>query len=891
MWPTDWIRFLQLPLRRAARTSRRGRRARLSLESLEERVLLTTDTWSNANGGNWSDAKNWSAGVPAPTDDVVISVQNAIVNIDVAATVHNLTINVNEFVTVDSSLTINGDFQWQDGSIDYGPGTINLASKTTTMEISGNQARTLDGVTLNNPGTVTWTGNAVITLSSQTVINNSGTWNIHGDGGFEQGDFGGGSFNNSGTLAVAAGSGTVDLTGSNANGPSFNNAGGKIDVTSGTLDLPTGTATGATFTVAAGAVVDFNDVWVAQTWTGTYTGSGGGTVEFTGGSLNAGTAGATLNFPAGMLQWLGSTNNPSIEGPGAFTNTGYLTISGNNARTLDGATLNNPGTVTWAGNAVITLSSKTVINNSGTWNIQGDGGFEQGDFGGGSFNNSGMLDVAAGSGTVDLTGGNANGPSFNNAGGKIDVTSGTLDLPTGTATGATFTVAAGAVVDFNDVWVAQTWTGTYTGSGGGTVEFTGSSLDAGSAGATLNFPAGMLQWLGSTNDPSIEGTGTFTNTGFLIISGNNARTLDGATLNNPGTVTWTGNAVITLSSGTVINNSGTWDIEGGGSFAQGDFGGGSFHNSGVLKVYDAAAKTLTITGGAATNTFTYQQATTQDAAGNLHTTFTITLNGNNASYPDTTLTQVVVSASGSGNTANISTNDTYTGNDGKRHETVEEAIIGAGGTGTLYRTDAAGNQSVFMTLSGFTHEYDYAGSADPGLIIGTAGTQNFFVSAGAYAYMNSGSAFYFIGGAKYVYGFSANTYDVAYHYDGSGASALVISGVAYSFMVGTDKGASFFNEAVGFQTNYGIAQHPGQDTAYFYDSPLNDVFVGHTGASYMYSDNSSGQYVEFDYTQGFALVYAYSFVGGTDDAYVYDTAVNQVAPYDPVHKTGWHRIV
>jgi hypothetical protein len=43
----------------------------------------------------------------------------------------------------------------------------------------------------------------------------------------------------------------------------------------------------------------------------------------------------------------------------------------------------------------------------------------------------------------------------------------------------------------------------------------------------------------------------------------------------------------------------------------------------------------------------------------------------------------------------------------------------------------------------------------------------------------------------------------------------VVSGTAYSFMLGTDKGASFFNEAAGFQPNYGIAQRPGQDTAIF----------------------------------------------------------------------------
>ena len=164
-------------------------------------------------------------------------------------------------------------------------------------------------------------------------------------------------------------------------------------------------------------------------------------------------------------------------------------------------------------------------------------------------------------------------------------------------------------------------------------------------------------------------------------------------------------------------------------------------------------------------------------------------------------------------------------------------------------------------------------------VYGTAGVANTFVSAGSYAYMNSGNAFYYISGAKYVYGYAANNTDVAYHYDGSGASALVMSGVQYSFMEGTDHGASFFNEAVGFKTTYGIAQHAGQDTAIFYDSPMDDVFAGYTDYSYLYADSADGSLAYFDKATGFAQVYAYAFVGGTDYAYVYDANVNHTSGF------------
>jgi len=207
-------------------------------------------------------------------------------------------------------------------------------------------------------------------------------------------------------------------------------------------------------------------------------------------------------------------------------------------------------------------------------------------------------------------------------------------------------------------------------------------------------------------------------------------------------------------------------------------------------------------------------------------------------------------------------------------------VLGNGG-GQLQKLDASGNLVPFVLLNNFTAVYAFTGHDDTGLMNGTPGVQNVFVSAGAYCYMSSGSGFYLISGARYVYAYATGAGDIAYHYDGSGASALVISGVAYSFMQGTDGGQSFFNEAAGFRFNYGIARHMG-DVAYFYDSPGNDVFVGGAGGSYMYAANPNGTLGEFDWAQGFGLIFAESFVGGTDYAYDYDPAHNILA--------GFHRL-
>jgi hypothetical protein len=93
-------------------------------------------------------------------------------------------------------------------------------------------------------------------------------------------------------------------------------------------------------------------------------------------------------------------------------------------------------------------------------------------------------------------------------------------------------------------------------------------------------------------------------------------------------------------------------------------------------------------------------------------------------------------------------------------------------------------------------------------------------------------------------------------------------------MSGTDAGQSFFNVAVGFGVNYGIATH-GRSIAYLIDSPGNDTFFGSTALSYL-SGTTAGQSL-FNEAEGFALVNGESFVGGMDFAYNFDPNHNLLA--------------
>ena len=218
--------------------------------------------------------------------------------------------------------------------------------------------------------------------------------------------------------------------------------------------------TGGNLEVASGAILQLapgsgNGI----TLTGTYTGSGGGQVQLTGGTLIIGTAGATFDFPQGLFQWTGGT-------------------------------INGSGTLTNAPSASVTVQPAAA----------------------------GSLTLAA--------------AAFA-AGGTIQVKSGTLLLADSTVTGSnvSFTVAAEATVNLS----GPTYTGSFAGSGGGTVGF--GTLSVGSGGATFNFPAGMFLW----NGGFIHGPGSLTNTGAMTLNGATDGLTSGAVLVNSGTLTVTGN--------------------------------------------------------------------------------------------------------------------------------------------------------------------------------------------------------------------------------------------------------------------------------------------------------------------------------------------------------------
>jgi hypothetical protein len=275
----------------------------------------------------------------------------------------------------------------------------------------------------------------------------------------------------------------------------------------------------------------------------------------------------------------------TVNGP--FNLSGLVGINGNR-------TLNNASTATWtsgSGDGMWT-GTGSVINNTGTWDSQTDNVSIVNRYGGATtFNNSGTFKKSAGSGTTSM-----DIPFVNT--GTVNVQAGTFSLRGGGSSTNALNVPAASSTLLFAAGVFNLNAGT-TVSGPGTVVLNSSgTLNVNSALAipattTFTFLAGTL---GGTGAVTTNGTfnwsgGTMTGAGITTVNGPfNLSGLVGIngnrTLNNASTATWTsatGDGMWT-GTGSVINNSGTWDSQTDDVAIVNQYGGATtFNNSGTFK--------------------------------------------------------------------------------------------------------------------------------------------------------------------------------------------------------------------------------------------------------------------------------------------------------------------
>ncbi len=504
----------------------------------------------------------------------------------------------NAILSAGAPITVNGNLLWERGTI-QGPAPITVNG---ALDISGTNARKLDGAALRNNGAAAWSGSGAIKLVNGAALRNEAgaTFDLAVDAIVEYLEPGGGSFLNYGTLAKNGGNGPAAVKVYFENHGTANIASGAFQLTKGGLHSD------AVFNIAAGALLDFNGG--NQALEGVVF-SGNGSVKFSKDNITvdgdgvAIQSGVTATMSAAKLQ---CDEDLTIQGVFYWTNgvitgsedinaRGEFHFSGNDFKDLNGLTINNYELMTWSGSGAIKLkNSAKIVNKSGaTFDIQSDAlmDYVLAD-NGGSFENKGVMAKSAGSGIsyIDAV--------FVNT-GDVNAHSGTLRFERGSPNNSTgdFHTTSGNTLVFAERSFAFN-NADFTGNGTVRIEdatllINSSGLDV-SSSVTVNMDnnlavidgEGTLLVKGALNwgRGVARGTGELKITGKLNFSGDYFRTLNGKILNNLGDIVWSGPGAIRLENfAQIVNQPGAvFEIHNDAAINFVAPNGGSIQNFGVF---------------------------------------------------------------------------------------------------------------------------------------------------------------------------------------------------------------------------------------------------------------------------------------------------------------------
>ena len=569
---------------------------------LANAAFAKTTTWTPTTGGLWTTAGNWSNGVPAAGDDVIInSNQSAAITAVPSISLVSLTVSGNCNLVASASgntITITGTFSLSSGN------TMSLGTNGVSrlnMTLSSTCVATVNG-TLNVYSTAT---NGLFTNSGTLSISSTGI--IADGGGGNNTDF---TLSATGILNVAstqgisstAGTGNIRVTGTRTY-----TAGAEV-VYNGSAAQVTGNGTPTTCDItinnAAGVTLT-----AALTSTGTLT--------MTTGVLDL------ANFNVSVAALAGSSDITHFSGAaGAKT----LTITGNTSTSYNG--IISTGTATSLsliknGNGTLTLLGLNTYNGTTTINAGTLSITTLGNVGGGSSSLGAPTTVANGTiamgtnGTLRYTGSGhssnrvinttADGPTIDASGvGTLTLTGGVTAsgnnninlIGTGTGIFQTAAIAGGSgtlTKNGAGTWVlgaANTYTGTTNVDGGileygvnnaisnGAVTVNGGTLDI----KTFNDAVGTVTL---TSGTIMGSTGVLTGSSYAMQSGTCSAILAGA-----GALTKTTNATVTMSGVNTYTGVTTIDA---GTLSVSTIGNGGV--AGNLGAASSAAANLVFAGG------------------------------------------------------------------------------------------------------------------------------------------------------------------------------------------------------------------------------------------------------------------------------------------------------
>jgi|GEM_PF-3879867 len=565
-----------------AATDQRGARiaGRCDIGAADDGALAII-TWIAASSGSWHTASNWSGGVvPGVSDEVTLDVPAAVtVTISASVSVNRITsrehlqhtsgtLTVAAATVFEGAYTMSGGiftgagtrlftgaFSWNGGTLS-GTGAMTNDGAMTAASIT---TRTLTGgATFTNNTQVTWTGGDIRLDEGATFTNAIGAvFNAHGGGQLTTtaqataGQFvNNGDFLVTGGIAYPAPGGTDGAQGSFGNGqvfiiaPFINGNNGSVVVTGGILFMRGTSSSSGSFsgdvrfdntatrlTLLNGAVMDGTTISggaiVTTAANATVTGTG---VVISNGSLTqAATSALTLTdttISGGTLD--GGTLNGVTAWSGG-TLSGTVTLNGTVNAAASGA-----GSMTFAADAAVT-SFATFNWSSGYLTFYDNAVFTNTAFG--QFNDtvpvgvlqlsrvgSGLAPSIRNFGTITATSPLVGGDGVN----PINVILENNSVFTGIL-GRTATLASGAGVNMNGTTI----------QGNGRV-----SSSNGSVNGTVTFNGG-------------EVGGTVTFNGTVNINGpGGLRLTDNASMNNAGTINWSGGTITFLPTAALTNLAG-----------------------------------------------------------------------------------------------------------------------------------------------------------------------------------------------------------------------------------------------------------------------------------------------------------------------------------------------
>jgi hypothetical protein len=563
--------------------------------------------WTNAAGGDWMAAANWSPNLVPGSNDNAFILLGPTVTLNTNTDCGSLTFggsSVSPTLTGTGVLTLHGVSYWGGGSMSGSGRTV--IAPGASLTIANVSAVSLSARVLENDGNILWNGAGGVQLSGGAVITNSPGALLDGQSAATLSYLTGGScrFDNAGTFRKSFNAGTITF----GNSVALNNY-GEVDLQAGTLLLSGNFLNNGLLTLAAGTT---NRLANGGSATGTFSAPAGAQVDFNGGSftLNPGaqlngnglyqvtsailtcntnvtvqnlnlastlagtdtvTIGSAMNWTGGGMSGTGRT----VIAPGATLN-----VTNSNSLSLTTRPLENGGTVIWTGAGNVLLGSGAVITNDVGASFQAQGSFAFGFVPGAAcrFDNAGTFRKSSNKGTTTFN----SGVLLNNY-GIVDTEAGTLLCNDSFLNNGLLTLAAGTT---NRLANGGSATGTFSAPAGAQVDFNSGTFTLG-PGAQLN-GNGLYQVtsaiLTCNTNVSVQnlnlagvlaGTDTVTIGGVMNWTGGgmsgSGRTViaPGATLNlanassvslttrpleNGGTVVWTGAGGAFLGGGVLITN-------------------------------------------------------------------------------------------------------------------------------------------------------------------------------------------------------------------------------------------------------------------------------------------------------------------------------------------------